>query len=42
MKRDISLKDVLHQLKKDFIGKDSYRGVTLTYSWLANQFGTSR
>jgi hypothetical protein len=27
------------QLKKDLIGKDSYRGVTLTYSWLANQVG---
>jgi len=21
------------------IGKDSYRGVSLTYAWLANQFG---
>lgn len=27
------------QLKRDLIGKDSYRGVTLTYAWLANQFG---
>lgn len=35
----ISTKDVLKQLKADLIGKDSYRGVTLTYSWLANQFG---
>ncbi len=35
----ITLKDVLKQLKADLIGKDSYRGVTLTYSWLANQFG---
>jgi hypothetical protein len=35
----ISTKDVLNQLKADLIGKDSYRGVTLTYSWLANQFG---
>src|SRR5262249_33558356 len=35
----INGKDVLHQLKEDLIGKDSYRGVTLTYSWLANQFG---
>ncbi|MGH2647629.1 MAG: hypothetical protein ACRDE8_08685, partial [Ginsengibacter sp.] len=28
-----------NQLKADLIGKDSYRGVTLTYTWLANQFG---
>ncbi|WP_276089943.1 hypothetical protein [Pedobacter sp. JY14-1] len=27
------------QLKADLIGKDSYRGVTLSYAWLANQFG---
>jgi hypothetical protein len=37
--KPISLKNILHQLKADLIGKDSYRGVTLTYSWLANQFG---
>ena len=30
---------ILQQLKYDLIGKDSYRGVTFTYSWLANQFG---
>jgi len=35
----ISAGDILRQLKADLIGKDSYRGVTLTYSWLANQFG---
>ncbi|MDB5230115.1 MAG: ATP-binding protein [Chitinophagaceae bacterium] len=35
----ISRRDILKQLKADLIGKDSYRGVTLTYSWLANQFG---
>jgi hypothetical protein len=35
----ITLKDILKQFKADLIGKDSYRGVTLTYSWLANQFG---
>ncbi|MEI8074420.1 MAG: ATP-binding protein [Bacteroidota bacterium] len=35
----ITTKDVLNQFKADLIGKDSYRGVTLTYSWLANQFG---
>lgn len=27
------------QLKYDLIGKDSYRGVTLSYAFLANQFG---
>lgn len=37
--KSISTKDVLRQLKADLIGKDSYRGVTLTYSWMANQFG---
>lgn len=36
---NISFKRVLQQLKADLIGKDSYRGVTLTYAWLANQFG---
>jgi hypothetical protein len=35
----ISTKDILRQLHADLIGKDSYRGVTLTYSWLANQLG---
>jgi hypothetical protein len=37
--RNISPKKVWAQIKFDLIGKDSYRGVTLTYSWLANQFG---
>ncbi len=35
----ITRKQLFKQLKYDLIGKDSYRGVTLTYSWLANQFG---
>lgn len=35
----IELAHILRQLKLDLIGKDSYRGVTFTYSWLANQFG---
>ncbi len=35
----ISRREIIEQLKRDLIGKDSYRGVTLTYSWLANQFG---
>jgi hypothetical protein len=35
----IRWKHILKQLKADLYGKDSYRGVTLTYAWLANQFG---
>lgn len=35
----IKIRDIWRQLWKDLIGKDSHRGVTLTYSWLANQFG---
>lgn len=37
--RPVSGKVIWNQLKADLIGKDSYRGVTLSYSWLANQFG---
>lgn len=39
MQNPFTTKQVLKQLKADLIGKDSYRGFTLTYSWLANQFG---
>lgn len=39
MKKIITLKRILQQLKADAIGKDSYRGITLTYAWMANQFG---
>src|SRR5437868_1684421 len=39
MSKPITIANFLAQLKADLIGKDSYRGVTLTYSWLANQFG---
>jgi len=39
MPKSIPAKAVLNQLKTDLIGKDSYRGVTLTYAWMANQFG---
>lgn len=35
----ISTKSILRQLRADLIGKDSYRGVTFSYTWLANQFG---
>ena len=30
---------IIKQLKQDLIGKDAFRGVTLSYAWLANQFG---
>jgi len=35
----VTVHQVFSQLKRDLIGKDSHRGVTLTYTWLANQFG---
>lgn len=35
----ITSKRILKQLKADLIGKDSYRGITLTYAWISNQFG---
>ena len=35
----IKRKWIFKQLKNDLIGKDSHRGVTLTYSWFANQVG---
>jgi IstB-like ATP binding protein len=35
----ISPKNIWQQIKADLIGKDSHRGITLTYAWLANQFG---
>lgn len=35
----ITRKKIVEQLKADLIGKDAYRGVTLSYAWLANQFG---
>jgi hypothetical protein len=39
MSKNITGRDILRQLKEDLIGKDSFRGVTFTYAWLANQFG---
>lgn len=35
----VKRKEVIAQLKQDLLGKDSFRGVTLSYSWLANQWG---
>jgi len=37
--KHLSGKNIFQQLVSDLIGKDSHRGVTLTYSWLANQLG---
>jgi hypothetical protein len=39
MRKFISRKDIFEQLKSDLIGKDAHRGITLTYAWMANQFG---
>ena len=39
MEKRITVADIRRQLLADLIGKDSHRGVTLTYAWLANQFG---
>ena len=35
----IPAKEIWQQLKQDLIGKDAFRGITLSYAWLANQFG---
>lgn len=35
----LSAKTVKAQLRYDLIGKDSQRGITLSYGWLANQCG---
>lgn len=39
MRKHINSKTIRNQLKADLIGKDSYRGVTLSYAWISNQFG---
>lgn len=39
MKGKITFKDILSTLHSDLIGKDSHRGITLTYGWMANQVG---
>jgi hypothetical protein len=33
------VKTISGQIKQDLLGKDAFRGVTLSYTWLANQFG---
>lgn len=39
MAKKITLKDIWKVLHADLIGKDSHRGITLTYGWMANQVG---
>lgn len=39
MKIQVPFSCIRKQLVYDLIGKDSYRGVTLSYAWLANQSG---
>lgn len=39
MKKKITLRQVLSTIHADLIGKDSHRGITLTYGWFANQVG---
>lgn len=39
MRRKVTLKEVIGVLHADLIGKDSHRGITLTYGWMANQLG---
>lgn len=36
---NVTFKDVWKVLHADLIGKDSHRGITLTYGWFANQVG---
>lgn len=39
MKSKITLKEIWKTIHADLIGKDSHRGITLTYGWMANQVG---
>lgn len=39
MKSKITLKEIWKTIHSDLIGKDSHRGITLTYGWMANQVG---
>ena len=35
----LSIRQIWSTIHADLIGKDSHRGITLTYGWLANQMG---
>jgi hypothetical protein len=37
--KKLHLVQLYNQVKRDLIGKDAYRGATLSYAWIANQFG---
>ena len=39
MNDTFTAKMIFRQILNDLSGKDAYRGVTLTYTWMANQFG---
>lgn len=39
MSKKITGKQIWQTIHKDLIGKDSHRGITLTYGWFANQLG---
>lgn len=39
LKNKITLNEIYKTLYADLIGKDSHRGITLTYGWMANQVG---
>jgi hypothetical protein len=39
MSKKITAKQIWQTIHKDLIGKDSHRGITLTYGWFANQLG---
>ena len=39
MRKRASFKEVTSVLHADLIGKDSHRGITLTYGWMSNQLG---
>lgn len=39
MRSKVTFKDILKTIHADLIGKDSHRGITLTYGWMANQVG---
>lgn len=39
MNNKITFRQVLTTIHADLIGKDSHRGITLTYGWFANQVG---
>jgi len=39
MNKKITFRQVIATIHADLIGKDSHRGITLTYGWFANQVG---